>query len=229
MQMEIKQFNNINGLTWLPWVGSEYQNLSNDRILFIGESHYYETAELQNSRSSDKYYTINCIQDAAVDKKWPNKTYNNLIKIINRDGSGNSEKWQYYAYTNLIQRIIRKNSRPTIQDYKDGLNTLFDLIKVLKPNYCVFIGVTVFNHIYDYLNSNNIPHRKIKKEDKINGSFPRVIELTFNDEELAMIGIKHIGRHINIYEWLEFIDKNTNGVIKNRYNNKKNIAQLVVQ
>ena len=81
------QFNQIENLTWYPWVGKDYED-GKRRILIVGESHYIDEdiedeGKLREQEVKvDKYHTRNCLYEVLVDKSWCNRTYPNLMEAL---------------------------------------------------------------------------------------------------------------------------------------------------
>ena len=85
------QFNQIENLTWYPWVGKDYED-GKRRILIVGESHYIDEdiedeGKLREQEVKvDKYHTRNCLYEVLVDKSWCNRCCRKLhIIILSKD------------------------------------------------------------------------------------------------------------------------------------------------
>lgn len=211
---------NINGLTWLPWIGKEYFN-SSKRLLIIGESHYSdgstEQAFLANKKLASKNdFTRNTIIQTQIQKAYEHKPLKNLFTALYGNKSINEEKlWSQLAYYNFVQRSMnysningQKNTeQPIIKDFDLGWETFIELVKILKPTDCIFIGVRAaepFERMMDKLN--------IKRTDRIvhpeiNNVSPRTACITLDGNTINLTFIKHTSAYFSPDAWSEFLGK----------------------
>jgi len=152
------QETNINGLSWLPYIGNNYQNQSS-RLLIIGKSHYNwggEDADRQLSSEAFNYEAV--IWNGLGINRWNNETipnfkqlkfHRNIERIIFGtsniyDESFQSKRegfWKSIAFHQLIQKPMAdwKHS-DNKKDRIKGWNLVFELIPHLKPDNVLFLS-----------------------------------------------------------------------------------------
>lgn len=211
-----EQLNLINNLTWLPWIGKEVpHSKSNFRLLIIGESHYvnevegieYSTRYEEVFKSKD--YNRAVIKQCSVRGEWKNKTLANIERLLvgkTLDTKSKEALWQNLSYYNLIQRpMITNNGRPSFEDFILGWKVFIEVIKVLSPTHCLFIGVMASNSFNMVMAEQTIKHEPIKLLGKIGRCQPRKSSLTINDNTINCIFTKHAGKYFSHKKWHEFL------------------------
>ena len=155
-------FRNVQGLTWLPWVGQRYSDRPIQKRLFvIGESHYYngETPEERHA-NREKWliypkYTRDVVSESLVNYEWTTRTLDTIPRLLFKTTDIDRPRlWAASAYYNLVQRMMDYKQdgspeRPTWDDYMKGWKVFGEVVKIIQPSHCLFIGVTAansFNH-----------------------------------------------------------------------------------
>ncbi len=203
-------FESISELSWLPWVGSGYG--SKPKLLLIGESHYYRENQ-KELYEVDKNSTREAISESAIHEYWKVNTYKNLNKLLSGNDDGNNKQvWSKVAYHNICQRILAIGERPNYLDYVEGWKILFRVMKIIKPDVCISIGVEAYNHL-EYstkLTSNNLKY--MRKDEKISGTYAREA-LIINGKEIKMIGIKHTSKYFSWHLWYEYLNRKLDNIL----------------
>ena len=125
-------------IKWLPWVGNDYPN-SSKKLLIIGESQYNYGANSENDG------VIYFIDDNGIKKDSGSEQIliRNITKAVIGKQVTTEEKqnfWKSISYHVMVQRILETiKERPTGNDYVNGWNIFFQVIKTLKPNFCIFL------------------------------------------------------------------------------------------
>ena len=208
-------FEEIQGLKWLPWIGAKYFD-TEQRLLIVGESHYllpkndkYYEKNKQEAEQPD--FTRNVVQTYCLESTKPQLFYDNLNRCL--FGKGDISKiafkdrekmWQQLAFYNFVQRPMKNNKkRPKSEDWDTGWKVFGELIKILKPTKCIFIGVAAAD------NYNPYECHRLKKE-KVGNVAPRSFTVQL-DEQLSVlcVAIKHTSHHFSWKEWRNFL-KNHN-------------------
>jgi hypothetical protein len=137
----------ITTLKWLPWIG----NSSKCKILLVGESHYTTTEEdLKNQENDD--YTRKVVNDMGVNgNKYKSPFFPNILRLfLSRTDLTHEQRqsfWDNMAFYNFIQTPMEtKKGRPQKSDYELGWENFYEMIKVLKPEVCIFLGLSAANH-----------------------------------------------------------------------------------
>lgn len=202
-------FQRIQGLTWLPWVGQNFpERLQDKRLLVVGESHYYkgETPEkLQANRESykDPKSTRDIVSEQLVNCCWEggNKTLDAIPKLLFKTKTQEIDRprlWADSAYYNFVQRPMNHNveEQPTSGDFVLGWKVLAEVIGIIQPSHCLFIGVTSANHF----NLGNIT-----RHEKVGGVWPRVAKIEIAGTTTELIFVHHLGRCKNVALWHDYL------------------------
>ena len=101
----------------------------------------------------------------------------NIEKIFSKEKS-NIEFWESVAFHEFVQRPMESlNHRPNNTDYLNGSEILSNLLKILKPKKCIFLGTSwyKFINIKNTLSNNYLVEEK--HFEKINNAHPKIIEI----------------------------------------------------
>ncbi len=97
-------FDQVEGLTWYPWVGSNYDE---HKLLLVGESHYAqgenreEDLDCYNSFLADKNATISIVEDVFNGSDW-NFFKNTHYALTGSDNVDREAFWRNVAQVQLI-------------------------------------------------------------------------------------------------------------------------------
>lgn len=209
---------NIDGLTWLPWIGSQYDT-EGERVLIIGESHYNygEDVEFFNKNTiKDLYTTRKVVEYYPVEHIASNPMFENLLRFLTNGESFNRESlWSSIAFYNFIQRPLsyNKNSdgiltdRPDKSDWEEGWNIFIEIAKILKPTYCVFVGTTFSWHIPGDRQFEEYCTSSIKRE-KVGRYYTAKFDLGICSSKIRCIAIKHTSKYFSWKKWNRFLWEN---------------------
>lgn len=204
-----EEFKKINNLKWLPFIGEKYEITIENRMLIVGESHYYDDKEGSKSKVEDTNWTRTMIEENAIDEvDWKTKIIPNFHKAMFKEDSFSKECfWNLAAYYNFIQRPMHTiKDRPSSEDFIKGWNTFFDLIKLAKPKICVFIGVSASDYLESAIQSTEWISDKLKNGKPINGTYGRSVVLKDTDNnEIKLIFIKHTSMFFSWISWNNYL------------------------
>jgi len=204
---------NVSGLTWLPWIGKDFKK-NKKRLLIIGESHYSlgDNDEEYQKRFQDatdnKTFTRECIYESPICGDWRNNTFDNIHRVLLRSNNFDKEFfWEQVVFYNFIPRLMdyRVKERPTWVDFYSSWKTFIELIKILNPTDCVFIGVSAsnsFNHAMEELRLNYEP---VKWLEGIGTAYARKATLNLNDNEIKLSFIQHASQMFSWSKWNTFL------------------------
>jgi hypothetical protein len=223
-------FNKIENLMWLPFVGNTFtQSSKGSKLLIVGESHYlpdqktswyHSVKEMEFTRQFMLKQLINENNDME-------KILLNLQRtfFINEPTVIQKLKfWNSLSYYNFIQRpleSISKKHRPLESDYIIGWNTFFPVVEILKPNFCLFCGksfVTFNGAMIESMKRNN--YDCIRHDDSFKSSGIKGVKIEFQkmDERIISLFILHPTSYMYSYkpsEWNDYIFKNFGNTISN--------------
>lgn len=217
---------NIPNLSWLPWVGSDYFK-NNNRLLIIGESQYAQgetLAEYQEdlARVNGIDFTRNAVLQTQIQNNYRHPALDNLLKALLGNTAINKEKlWKEIVFYNFVQRVMdynsfdgKKTEQPTIADFDEGWKVFVDVVKILKPTDCIFIGVSAampFERMMDQLNikrTNRIAH------DKIGNTTPISASIEIEGDVTKISFIRHSSAYFSAEEWHPFLEKQHGKIIQ---------------
>ena len=213
------ELKSISTLSWIPWLGSNYFKNIN-RLLIIGESQYAQgetEAEYKEDLARVKLvdFTRNAVLQTQIQNHYKHPALDNLLKALLGNGPINKEKlWKEIGFYNFVQRVMdyssfngKKTEQPTIADFDSGWKVFVEVVKILKPTDCVFIGVSAampFERMMDQLNikrTNRIAHDKIGNTNPISAT----IEIDGHSTKITFV--RHSSAYFSPDEWNPFLEK----------------------
>jgi len=232
------QFDDINGMTWLPWVGNNYDC---SRILIVAESHYVRSdndTSAENAKTQwncDKFSTREVVAEyplygyragwvrkgARGTERNDNPTFDNLTRLLTGSALLNDAEqplrgrlWSKLAYMNLIQRLMwldqtEGSERPTDEDRAIGWDCVTKVLDILNPRVCLVAGIEAARYFNATMQSLGRQSTPLISHSRIGRCSPRSSKLLLQTgEETDVIFIKHPGRYFSWKKWHEFIISN---------------------
>lgn len=206
------RFKLIDGLKWLPWVGKNYDKTG---VLIIAESHYGGDTEFEadGSDNTKEDFTREAFvkRHANGENMW--KMPNNLMRAVwQGDCSVGNRKifWENVAFYNHVQKLMRlaTRQRPSKEDFRNGWDVFPEVVKILKPDYCLFIGLIASYSFNIKMQGKGLSYEPVSWMEKINGACPRRFSLTVDGHKTEIIGIRHTSGRISPNKWHDFLCKN---------------------
>lgn len=204
------QFEIVEGLTWYPWVGTDYEK-SNRRVLIVGESHYNyaDTDELVQKYNAetvaDKYRTRKVIQFYPIRAYQKNVTYENLHRILFSTTEIDREAfWKSVSFYNFIQRPMDYSKtkpspeRPSSVDIEIGWKVFKDVIQILQPTDCIFVGVLAA----DAYKGEGVVRAKLVGSAR---NYAREFAIKLDNKRLRCTAIRHTSRPYGTNGWHEYL------------------------
>lgn len=210
MDQELKEMAEREALKWLPFIGEKYLHIPEEnRMLIIGESHYYKDTEESKSTVNHIDFTKEMIQENAIEGvDWKTKIIPNFHKVMFREDEFSKEDfWNVISYYNFIQRpMLTRGERPNENDFFEGWKTFFDLIKVTKPKICLFIGVSASNYLISAIQDSGFTCNELINTEPINGTNGRSTILKDSENnETKIIFIKHTSMFFSWLNWNSYL------------------------
>ena len=201
------------GLKYLPWIGKDFEKI---RLLIVGHSDYKHD-ELTDTDENRTRELIKYDLTDAVNEQGP--LFLGLQKALGKNDTENDKLslWNSCAFFNLSQKVLDSiSSKRTWEDITDGWNLFFQISKVIKPEFCIFLGLDIATYIENGgLQTDETPihgflckHVNDWKRDytQISGNRPaRLIMAGIDGQKLRMIFIKHPSDHFAASHWQDFI------------------------
>lgn len=201
-----------NTLKWLPWVGDNYYSVpAEQRLLILGESHYYENTKESIDKHNSVGFTKRAIQEFAINRDYYQiKIFANLHRVLFRNDSFKTHKfWNLVSFYNFIQRpMLTKQGRPTVEDFRNGWKSFFEVITLLKPRNCLFIGTTSIYTLSEMIQNTSFSIVDQKWEPKIGNTQPKsVIIKDMENNQINLIFIRHTSKMFSWSRWNDYLMK----------------------
>lgn len=209
-----KLFDQINALTWYPWMGSNY---TENKLLIVGESHYAQDEDGNFDQAcyddfvSDKNTTINIVERLLNGESW--KMFQNTYKaLLGTDDINKEAFWSNIAFFNLIQRPMKTiEDRPSKDDCLCGWDVFYEVLKVIKPTHCIILGTQHSKYLYPVMNKKEgvifeDGKSTIEQWDKkIGRCWGKVAHLEYEDINTDITFIQHPSRAFNDKDWHDYL------------------------
>jgi len=215
-------FSKIQNLTWLPWVGSNFfQRPAHKRLLVVGESHYFKNQAECEERSKDTIYTRDVVSESLVDYEWTTPTLNNIPKLLFMKSSIEIDRarlWGDSAYYNFIQRPVDYNrdglpERPTPDDFITGWQTFIEVVRIIQPSHCLFIGVTAANSFNHAMSSPNLSFVPVVCTKKVGRTWARKARLEIDGTTTELCFVQHTGKYFRCSLWHDYLEADQPGLM----------------
>lgn len=222
------------GLTWFPWIGKDYAK-SAHKTLVIGESHYTNEPNLDKVADKKMECHSNQLLTREIVCEYPlegyeagwrnnggrrnNPTFDNLHRALLRDDllqPADIEKrgrlWDQIAFYNFIQNAMdygdNRRERPSVSDFLLGWRLFVQLIEVLCPNVCVFIGVQASNTFNEAMRNLEIQYTPITWGNSLNRVYTRTGgNVVVGGEATKLIFMRHTSQYFKWELWNTYLEK----------------------
>ena len=211
-------FSQIQGLTWAPWVGKNFlARPANRRLLVVGESHYVkplEPAQLDTLMADHlKYreYTRDIVSECLINQEWPNRTLDNVPRLLfQTDDLDRPRLWSDTSFYNFVQTPMHYNreagpQRPSEEQFRAGWPVFLDLLRLLQPSHCLFIGVEAFCTFNAVLPTLGREFTSMQWTEQVGRTYGRKAAVRVADQEIALIGVQHLGKYFSWSNWHNYL------------------------
>ncbi len=203
-------------LTWLPWVGVNFQSVV-PRTLVLGESTYNwnPSSETVQERINKNDHLRLVHQNNAIKFKGNSKYTRNFERAVFNTKKPTSlkakELWHSVAYHNLVLRCMKNlNARPKYDDYVAGWHEAFKIFELLNIDRCVCYGLED-KKIQSFKEVANLCGHKFDVQvfPKIGKNTPRIITLYINGKPIKVAFIRHPSSFFSWRKWAVFMQQHT--------------------
>jgi hypothetical protein len=214
------EFARAEGLTWLPWVGEGYiSRQRGQRLLIVGESHYVRPKEGEDlQKVIDDHlnypdYTRDVVAECLIYQAWPNRTLDTLPKLLfGTDQIDRERYWSDTAFYNFIQVPMHYNrqgspERPSLESFVAGWTTFRDVVRILEPSHCLFIGVAALDSFNYCIGSARIDHTPVQWTEQVGRTYGRRATLTVGSNTSTLIGVQHLGKYFSWSRWHDYLGR----------------------
>lgn len=200
-------------LRWKPWIGAVWK-AAERRVLVVGESHYAAKPDTEDVQTrigeweNDVEGTREVVCEVGVSEWYTSRFFGNLHRaLLGTDvhGECRTALWRHLAFCNFIQRPMKDpGERPRQDEFFGGWRHFIELLKRLRPDTVLFIGVSAANHFDGAMSALGIEHT-MKAESMRNGAYPRVFSATFDGMSVRMLAIRHVSQYFAWESWRDFL------------------------
>lgn len=205
-------FSGSDNLKWIPWVGEQYFNIAPEkRILIVGESHYHDGSSDSMNSSQKTEFTRVVINELAISgNNGKTKMFQNTHKaLFANDTFDRAAFWNLVSFYNFIQEPMNTiTSRPTTAMYTEGWNVFAEVVSILKPKTCLFLGNTAANYLETAMkNKSSIKVGDIRWDKRIGRAYAKEVKIWDVDQhEVTLLFIKHPSSYFNWMNWNTYLN-----------------------
>lgn len=202
----------------VPWVGDQFDSVAPDyRLLIVGESHYHDGTIGSIKKHNSPTYTIEVVEELAIDRcYYETKIFPNLHRALFRNDEFDSEIfWNLISYYNFVQKPMNTNKgRPSYDDYYSSWSTFLEIIKILKPRTCLFVGTSAANSLEHALQTTKYQTEGVQWEDWISNAYAKsAIIKDEHNRETNLVFIRHASQMFSWSKWNEYLKKKMPDII----------------
>lgn len=209
-------FDKITGLTWRPWVGDQWAKRPADRrLLVVAESHYTdgttpeEISLIFQERRNDPNYTRKVVDQSFVRGSWSTPTLRNIPKLLFGSGSYDRTRfWEQTGYYNFVQRLMdySRKEQPAWNDFYNSWPVFVRVVEVLRPSFCLFIGVRATNSILQGLKRTGLESIELKTRSKVGRILGRSAVLPIEGGQVELAFVQHAGSYFSWKRWHAYLE-----------------------
>lgn len=207
----------ISDLSWLPWVGSEFFS-NTRRLLIVGESHYAQgetPEEFQEDliRLKNPKFTRKLIEETQIHDFYKYRLLDNFWKAFFDKDPNKKELWKNIAYYNFIQKSmdyshkdgLKGYSAPNNSDFKEGWMVFAEVVKILQPTDCIFLGLKASVGFGNLKIDPAVSDFGYSYAPKIGNMTPVGGHFTMNGQVIDVSFIQHCSSHFSPAAWKSFL------------------------
>lgn len=212
------EFQKIANLTWLPWVCPSYfQRPKDKRLLIIGESHYIRPEspdkfdEVMQKHVNDTNYTRDVVSQCLIHQYWKNRTLDTIPRLLFKSTNLDRARfWEDTAYYNFIQTPMHYNKegspeRPSWEAFVSGWGVFLEIVRLLQPSHCLFIGIEALNSFSYSMNHYSIDFEAVKCTEKVSRTYGRKASLNIDGQPISLLGVQHLGKYFSWKKWNNYL------------------------
>lgn len=208
-----EHFQQLQGLTWLPWVGSAYRTTSQKTII-LGESvyvwesaagHEATKAKIEHPENLRKLHMSKGMADSYPKGKRKRAYLSSIERaaLLKRHPSAEQRQklWTEVMYFNLVQRpMLSLKHRPEHKDYVKGWDCFFEIAHLLQADRCVVYG-TDKDKITTLKESAGVTIVQEKCFALVGQFTPRYLKIAHNGREVEFLFVRHPSAFFAWKEW----------------------------
>lgn len=206
-------FSTVQNLTWLPWTGSSFpQRAADKKLLVVGESHYFwravtpEEILAERNKPKDPQETRSMVTEALVDREWSTPTLDAIPKLLFETREIDRARfWSDSAFYNFVQRHMHYKKgnpeRPTGDDFVSGWKVFIEVVRILQPSHCLFIGVSAAYSFDDCMRTQNVSFVPAVWTQRISRTWGRKAKIEIDGKTTELCFVQHAGKYFSWKKW----------------------------
>ena len=172
----------------------------------VGESHNVRPQTPEQLETSRKQhleapqYTRNVVSECLVNAAWPTKTLDRLPKLPFKTTEIDRPRlWADTAFYNLVQRPMHYNQEgqpegPSWDDFVAGWRVFADVVRVIQPSHCLFIGVEAANSFNHTMTSLALSFVNAAWTEQVGRTYARTAKLEIAGKTTELFFVQHLGK-----------------------------------
>lgn len=211
-------FKRIDGLSWYPFVGRDYQRLKDsNKVLLVGESHYHYNSEGNaTALTSNPNFTRRVIEEQVFERVGSKSNFfpNAERALLGRADIGGRVFWDKICFYNFIQRSMNSvNERPLKEDFEAGWPIYAKVQNILSPNLVIFLGVSAWFTLGIYGHIQGFEVLSKETEGKVGNTYLKTARIKTDSGKLVdLIFIKHPSSYFSWRTWHEALKAYLNSI-----------------
>jgi hypothetical protein len=117
--------------------------------------------------------------------------------------------WESFAFYNFIQRCMDHrngvNERPRPDEFQRSWPVFIELVRLLKPAFCIFAGVTAANFFNGSMHQLAINHTPVQRHARIDRACPRSASVLVEELSIEIAFLLHPCRMHRWAEWNAYL------------------------
>lgn len=208
----------IPNLIRLPWVGSQFSNAKR-RLLIVGESHYTmgktkteHEEDLLRHKNPD--FTRKLIEETQIQNLYRYLLLDNFWQALFQKQPNKSELWKHISFYNFIQRSMdyssfesERREQPNRADFKNGWPVFAEVVKILKPTDCIFLGLKASEGFGNLKADKTVTQFDYSYSPKIGNMTPVEGSFTIDGQKTIVSFIQHCSSFFSPQSWNPFLQK----------------------
>lgn len=102
---------------------------------------------------------------------------------------------------------------PNLTDFDNGWKTFIEVLKIIKPTDCIFIGVTAATSLERMMDQMNISRTARIYHPKIGNTAPATASIRVDNANIKLSFVKHTSAYFSPENWNPFLMQNHQEVI----------------
>jgi len=172
----------------------------------------------ERNKLPDRQYTRDVVYEALMYHEWSTPTLDNIPKLLFKTSEIDRVRfWSDSAFYNFIQRPMhyKKDNpeRPSWNDFLLGWKVFAEVVRIIQPRYCLFIGVSAANSFNDSMTNQNLSFAPAVWTEKISRTWARKAKVEIDGTTTELCFVQHTGKYFSWSQWHDYLQTNHSELI----------------